>query len=132
RKQVPKARKSGLEETRGGVALLEAVYGVYARNMRDLGTPVFPRELFAHVLAHIDGARAYVVWSGSKPIASGITVAFRQRTENIWASSLREYRAQCPNMLLYWTMIEDAIRLGYRTFDFGRSTPNEGTYQFKK
>ena len=22
--------------------------------------------------------------------------------------------------------------MGYRTFDFGRSTPNEGTYHFKK
>jgi lipid II:glycine glycyltransferase (peptidoglycan interpeptide bridge formation enzyme) len=35
-------------------------------------------------------------------------------------------------MLLYWTMIRDSIERGYKVFDFGRSTPNEGTYNFKK
>jgi hypothetical protein len=28
-------------------------------------------------------------------------------------------------------MITDAIERGYHVFDFGRSTPNEGTFQFK-
>lgn len=132
RNQVRKAQKSGLQAACGGVELVDEFYDVFSRNMRDLGTPVFPRGLFTHVLTRVDGTRAYVVRSGTKPVAAGITVAFRGTTENVWASSLREYRAQCPNMLLYWTMIEDAIRSGYRTFDFGRSTPGEGTYHFKK
>jgi len=132
RNQVRKAQKSGLDAVAGGAELLDEFYDVFARNMRDLGTPVFPRALFAHVLGDVDRTRAYVVRTGTTPIAAGITVTFRDTTENIWASSLREYRAQCPNMLLYWTMIEDAVRSGMRTFDFGRSTPGEGTYHFKK
>jgi FemAB-related protein (PEP-CTERM system-associated) len=132
RNQVRKAQKSGLQAASGGAELLGEFYDVFSRNMRDLGTPVFPRALFEQVLTTVDRTRAYVVRSGDKPIAAGITVGFRGTTENIWASSLREFRAQCPNMLLYWTMIEDAVRAGQRTFDFGRSTPGEGTYHFKK
>jgi len=35
-------------------------------------------------------------------------------------------------MLLYWSMLEYACNRGYRHFDFGRSSPDEGTYRFKK
>ena len=35
-------------------------------------------------------------------------------------------------MLLYWTMLEYACDNGYKTFDFGRSSPGEGTYKFKQ
>lgn len=48
-----------------------------------------------------------------------------------WASSLRRYNPLCPNVLLYWEMLKFAIGQGVVTFDFGRSTPLEGTYQFK-
>ena len=132
RNQVRKAQKSGLTFQSGDGELLDSFYDVFARNMRDLGTPVFPRALFERVLTDVADTRAYIVRSGDTPIAAGITVAYRGTVENIWASSLREYRAQCPNMLLYWTMIEDAVRAGRQTFDFGRSTPGEGTYHFKK
>ncbi len=61
-----------------------------------------------------------------------MTIGYRDAVENPWASSLREHRSLNPNMLLYWLMIRDAIARGYRVFDFGRSTRDEGTYQFKK
>jgi serine/alanine adding enzyme len=34
--------------------------------------------------------------------------------------------------MLYWEAIQFAIRNGFNKFDFGRSTPNEGTYSFKR
>jgi hypothetical protein len=34
-------------------------------------------------------------------------------------------------MLLYWAMLEYGCEKGYKKFDFGRSTPDEGTYNFK-
>ncbi|MEZ5583585.1 MAG: GNAT family N-acetyltransferase [Candidatus Competibacteraceae bacterium] len=49
-----------------------------------------------------------------------------------WASSLRKYNSLSPNMLLYWSVLEFACKKGYRIFDFGRSTPGEGTYRFKE
>jgi hypothetical protein len=35
-------------------------------------------------------------------------------------------------MLLYWSMLDYGCQQGYRQFDFGRSTPGEGTYKFKQ
>ena len=35
-------------------------------------------------------------------------------------------------MLLYWTMLEYACGNGFSYFDFGRSSPGEGTYKFKE
>lgn len=35
-------------------------------------------------------------------------------------------------MLLYWGFLEYASDNGFRYFDFGRSTPGEGTYAFKE
>src|SRR4029450_12220248 len=45
-------------------------------------------------------------------------------------TSLREHRALCPNHLMYWSIIQQAIADGRRVFDFGRSTPNDGTFAF--
>ena len=35
-------------------------------------------------------------------------------------------------MLLYWTVFKFACDRSFKTFDFGRSTPDEGTYRFKE
>jgi FemAB-related protein (PEP-CTERM system-associated) len=132
RNKIRKPAKSGFEAVAGGRELSGEFYTVFARNMRDLGTPVYSRRLFEEVLMTIPESRAYVVRFGGSPVAAGIAIGYRSWVENPWASSLREYRPSNPNMLLYWTMIQDAIARGYRVFDFGRSTPNEGTYHFKK
>jgi len=132
RNQVRKAEKSQLSARAGGAELLDRFYAVFACNMRDLGTPVYSRAFFAAVLAAFpESARVFLVDAGEVTVAGAITLAFRDTVENPWASSLREYRALSPNTLMYWRMIEDAIASGHKTFDFGRSTPNEGTYHFK-
>jgi hypothetical protein len=100
--------------------------------MRDLGTPVFPQELFRQVVARLPGAaRVFVVRRQSQPIAAGIALTWRGTTLVPWASSLREYRSLCANMLLYWSMLQAAIGAGSGVFDFGRSTADGGTQHFK-
>jgi hypothetical protein len=49
-----------------------------------------------------------------------------------WASALRAYSRLAPNMLLYWSFMQEMITRGVRTFDFGRCTPGAGTHQFKR
>lgn len=132
RNQVRKAQKSGLEVRSGAHELVDEFYGVFARNMRDLGTPVYPRTLFRETLdAFADAARVYVIRHGSTCIAGGVVLRFEDTVVNPWASSLREFRPLCANMLLYWSMLEDAVRGGATSFDFGRSSPGGGTHQFK-
>ncbi len=133
RNQVRKAEKSALTTEVGGRALAAEFYHVFCRNMRDLGTPVYTPRLFETVLDTFpERTRIIVVRHEDAPVAAGLTWRFRGRTEVPWASSLREFNAMSPNNLLYWTILKQAIADGSTVMDFGRSTPNEGTFHFKK
>ena len=133
RNQVRKAQKSDLDAVTGGPELLDGFYKVFATNMRDLGTPVYCRDFFEAVLSTFpDRTRLTLIRHGNVAVAGVLTVRYRDTLEVPWASSLRSYRASCPNNLLYWTAIEHAIASGCTTFDFGRSTLGEGTYEFKR
>jgi FemAB-related protein (PEP-CTERM system-associated) len=133
RNQVRKAQKEGLTTVSGGVALVDDFYSVFAHNMRDLGTPVFPRALFVETArAFPRTAQFFVVRQGDRPVAGGVALRFRGTVLVPWASSLREARHLCPNMLLYWSMMEWAVNEGCGVFDFGRSSVGAGTQQFKE
>lgn len=133
RNQIRKAQKSGLSFRTGGVELLDDFYDVFARNMRDLGTPVYGKEFFANVLGSLpETTRIAAVQLEGKVVAAGILSRYKKGMEMPWASSIAEYKTLCPNNLLYWESIRFAIDEGCAFFDFGRSTPNEGTYNFKK
>jgi FemAB-related protein (PEP-CTERM system-associated) len=132
RSQVQRPRKEGMTAIVGGEELLDDFYAVFSSNMRDLGTPVYPKRFFRNILRQFPG-RTWIagVYSGKRAVASGLLAGFKDRLEIPWASSLREFNRSSPNMLLYWSALEFACTQGYRIFDFGRSTPDEGTYRFK-
>jgi FemAB-related protein (PEP-CTERM system-associated) len=133
RNQIRKAEKNGLQSTIGHLELLDAFYGVFARNMRDLGTPVYAKSFFRNILETFpDTTRIFCVSHEGRVIAAGIGSWFGAIFEVPWASSISDYNALCPNNMLYWEAIGFAIRNGFKKFDFGRSTPHEGTYNFKK
>jgi serine/alanine adding enzyme len=133
RNQIRKAEKSGLQSVLGDLELLDDFYAVFARNMRDLGTPVYPRRFFRNILeAFPETTKIFGVYHERKMIAAGIASWFGDTLEMPWASSISDYKALCPNNMLYWQAIKFAIEKGFRKFDFGRSTPHEGTYNFKK
>lgn len=134
RSQIRKPQREGLNTATGGEELLEDFYRVYARNMRDLGSPPHALGWFRAVLrgfAH--RARVTVVsLQDGEPAAAGITMVQGATSFVPWASSLREHNPLSPNMLLYWTMLSQAAESGLKAFEFGRSTPGEGTHNFKK
>lgn len=133
RNQIRKAEKSGLQVVFGGMELLNGFYEVFCRNMRDLGTPVYGKEFFRNVLAQFpQSTRIISVIHNGTVIASGIVSWFRGTVEVPWASSNRDYKVLCPNNILYWKAISFAIEKGFEKFDFGRSTPGEGTFKFKE
>jgi serine/alanine adding enzyme len=133
RNQVRKAQKSGLTVRWGGVELLDDFYEVFVRNMRDLGTPVYDRRLFETVLRTFpDSTEIIGVYLEGSVVAAGLASGYRETLEIPWASSNKDFRTLCPNNILYWEAISHAIEKGFRTFDFGRSTPGEGTFRFKE
>jgi FemAB-related protein (PEP-CTERM system-associated) len=106
---------------------------VFSRNMRDLGTPVYSRALFAEMTARL-GERTDIVTVSvdDTPVAAGMLLHHGLTTEIPSASSLREYNRIGVNMLLYWECLKLAIERGSSRFDFGRSSVDSGTYRFKK
>jgi FemAB-related protein (PEP-CTERM system-associated) len=133
RNQIRKAEKSGVRMTDGGPELLDAFYDVFARNMRDLGTPVYSIAFFRSVLRHLPATtRVFCAWVGDTPIAASIVVGQGDTLEVPWASSIRDFNPLCANVLVYWAMQQFAVARGFARFDFGRSTPLEGTYHFKR
>lgn len=132
---------------------LAAFYTVFSEHMRDLGTPVYPKRLFSEALRQFNlyrmqldspsdtvalgsrqaiRTRVITVWHNRRPIAAGITIGHGSYVEIPWASALRRFNQLSPNMLLYWQVIKTAIEDGYRQFDFGRSSPDSGTFKFKQ
>jgi FemAB-related protein (PEP-CTERM system-associated) len=133
RNQVRKGQKSGLSVSWGGEERLDEFYEVFSRNMRDLGTPVFGRSLFRAVLHQFpDRAEFCVVRAGDQPAAAALLLNGWGITEVPSASSLRQFNPTCANMLMYFHLLERAIARGQLIFDFGRSTPDGSTFQFKK
>ena len=49
-----------------------------------------------------------------------------------WASTLQSANKYDVNMWMYRMILKKAIDLGYKYFDFGRSTRDANTYKFKK
>jgi FemAB-related protein (PEP-CTERM system-associated) len=133
RNQVRKAEEHALSVAWGGSEMLGEFYRVFSRNMRDLGTPVYGRRLFAAILRHFAGeSELCVVRQGERPIASALLVHGHSSTEVPSASSLRSCSATNANMLLYWNLLKRSIDRGQREFDFGRSSEESGTFRFKK
>nr|WP_319393042.1 GNAT family N-acetyltransferase [uncultured Desulfobacter sp.] len=134
RSQVKKAYKNGLSSKLGSLNLLDEFYSVFSENMRDLGSPVHSKRWIKAILkTYGNRAHAAVVYMpDGEPAAAGIILCHPKMVSIPWASSLRRFNRSNPNMMLYWTFLKFASDNGYPTFDFGRSTPDEGTFRFKK
>jgi FemAB-related protein (PEP-CTERM system-associated) len=131
RSQVRRPMKAGVE-VRFGPDQMISFYRVFARHMRDLGTPVMPLGLFARARKEFSQS----MWFGcayldSQAIAGGCGFRWGGRFELVWAAALREFNRVAPNMLLYWRFMERCIEDGASVFDFGRCTPDSGTHKFK-
>ncbi len=137
RKQRAEVRRSlglGLEVGFGrGPDSLEDHYRVYSESVRNLGTPVFPRQLF-EAMARLWGEDADIVTvrSGGKPVAAVLSLYFKGVVHPYWGGGTREARALRANDLLYYALMRHASERGCTRFDFGRSKVGTGAFAFKK
>jgi len=134
RSQIRKAEKNGLTASLGTDAKhLDGFYQVYSRNMRDLGSPAHSFDWFKSVInAFGDQAMIACVYFEEQVVGGGLIIRTKDRVSIPWASTNADFNRLAPNMLLYWTLLEHVNDSGAKMFDFGRSTPGEGTFKFKK
>jgi serine/alanine adding enzyme len=132
RTKVRKSLSFGMTSEIGGIELLDDFYRIFSQNMRDLGTPVYGRNFFAEILrAFPEDTFICVVRHEKNAVAVSLLSGYRDRIEAIWSSSGQEYLSLKPNFYLYWNLLCFAGQRGYQLFDFGRSSVNSGTHEFK-
>ena len=137
RKQRAEVRRSlefGLDTVIGSDAqALDQHYRVYAESVRNLGSPVFPKALFAALL-HFYGDEADIltVSKDTAPVASVLSLYFRGDVLPYYGGGTTAARGLRANDHMYWQLMEHARERGCTGFDFGRSKPGTGAFAFKK
>ncbi len=133
RAQIKRPQRERPEIKTGHKELLNDFYAVYARNMRDLGSPLHSKKFIANILDQFpDNSWLVVLRLKGKPVSAGLLLGYGNTMEIPLASTIRDVNHLSINMLMYWQILQLAIAKGYQKFDFGRSTKNAGTYNFKK
>lgn len=132
RNQVRKAQRAGLTLRWGGDQGGD-LYAIYAKNMGRLGTPVHSPGFVKEVLLNLEGhADVLTVRHEGHPVGAMLVVKHGETWSDPIASCLAEFNSLNPNMLLYWEALRAACDAGAKSFDFGRSHKDSGTYRFKK
>jgi FemAB-related protein (PEP-CTERM system-associated) len=133
RNKIRNAKKNGLRVEWNGLEGIGTFYRIFSTNMRNLGTPVYPRSWFANICSSLPKETRFItVWDGKEAVASGIVTSFRDGVELPWSGSLPEARKRYSTVLMYWSVLVWALNNGYRRVDLGRCTPGGGTHEFKR
>jgi FemAB-related protein (PEP-CTERM system-associated) len=112
---------------------LAAHYACYAASVRNLGTPVFPRALFAAMLdAFPESSDILTVWAGETPLASVLSFYHDGAVMPFWGGGVFAARAARANEVMYYELMLHARARGMARFDFGRSKTGSGPFAFKK
>lgn len=132
RNRIRRAQKHGLSAAVRGIDALDDFYGVFAENMRDLGSPVHSRRFFEEVLREFPTSKLVLVMADSRAVGAGLMLIHAGMISIPWVSSLRSHFDRYPNQLLYWEAMRFGIAEGHRVLDFGRSSVGSGTYEAKR
>ncbi|MGH7278664.1 MAG: FemAB family XrtA/PEP-CTERM system-associated protein [Candidatus Rokuibacteriota bacterium] len=135
RKQRRMVRQGGKHALRALVGRnhLDAVYDIYARSLRNLGSPVFPRRLFHAVHDEFDkDCQILTVWHDERVVGGVVSLFFEDQVLPYYGAHLREPYVHGIADFMYWELMCHAARQGYRVFDFGRSREGTGSYDFKR
>lgn len=134
RKQRAVVRK-GIERGLSATAdrNVDVLHAIYARSVRNLGTPVFARRYF-RVLAETfgDAMDVVTVRDGATPVASVLNFYWRDEVVPYYGGGTEAARACQGNDFMYWEVMRRAAARGCRLFDFGRSKEGTGAFAFKK
>ncbi|HEU4726011.1 MAG TPA: FemAB family XrtA/PEP-CTERM system-associated protein, partial [Candidatus Eisenbacteria bacterium] len=133
RRSIRIALKNGLTSEVGRDELLDPFFDLYSQSVRNLGTPVFPRALFANLMdAFGADARILVVRREGRPVSAVLTFFFRDEVLPYYGGAKREEFQYAVNDFMYWSLLGYGMEQGYKIFDFGRSKKGSGSYDFKR
>ncbi|ARO86480.1 peptidoglycan bridge formation protein FemAB [Nitrosospira lacus] len=131
RAMVRKGIKAGLESTLDENT--ERFFLAYSASVHRLGTPVFSRRYF-RLLKEIfaEDCELMVILKGGRTVSGVMSFYFRDEVLPYYGGGTSEAREVAGNDFMYWELMRRACERGIKTFDFGRSKRNTGSYDFKK
>jgi FemAB-related protein (PEP-CTERM system-associated) len=133
RSQVKRTDRENPSVRIGDIELIGDFYEIFAENMRDLGTPVYPKRFFEALVRRFPQfCRVLIVYSNNRAAAGAFLIIADGRAEIPWASCRAKAKPLGFNMKLYWEVLRHVVDSKCTDFDFGRSTVDAGTYRFKK
>jgi len=108
-------------------------YALYARNMRDLGTPPQSRRFFDNILLEFPGSSTILmVKLDDVVIYSALLLFHRDTVIDFMSSTIEEYRKYYPTDFGIWNAIKYACEKGFKYLDFGRSIKDSSNHEFKR
>lgn len=134
RKQRAEIRKAQGIELRSEFSRdIEPFYSVYATSMRNLGSPMFARRYYQTLIElFADHSDLLTVYQGDQPLASVLNFYFKDQVLPFYGGGYPAARPTNAFPFMYWELMRESQRRGYRLFDFGRSREGSGAYSFKK
>lgn len=133
RTMIRKGIKNGLNGERGREEMLDDFYDVYALSLRNLGTPVFPKKLFAGFLREFpNDSDILLIRQNGRVAGAVLSFYFRGYVMPYYAGAYAEFYRAGINNLMYWELMRSAAARGYLNFDFGRSKLGTGAFEFKR
>jgi FemAB-related protein (PEP-CTERM system-associated) len=133
RRMIRQGPRHGLSAELGRGELLDDFYEVYAASVRRLGTPVFPKKLFAEFLRIFPNECDILIVRQAGRVAGGVmNFYFRDVVLPYFGGAYPRFYRTGINNFMYWELMRSAAARGYRTFDFGRSKRGTGSYEFKR
>jgi FemAB-related protein (PEP-CTERM system-associated) len=134
RAEIRKGLENGLTvEIGSSRRMLEIHYRLYAENVHRLGTPVFPKAIFAQILAAFGGdCDILMVSKDGVPQVTVLSVYHRGSCLPYWHGATWDARGLRSNEVAYFSLMRHARLRGCTTFDFGRSKVGTGPALWKK
>lgn len=129
RNVVRKGIKSGLIAR---ADTIDNFYRAYAESVRNLGTPVFPKNLFAAIHAEFPADTEFLsACLDEQLVASAMLFYWRDEVCPYYWGGTALARSVAGNDFLCWQVLCRAAARGCTTFDFGRSKIGTGSRQWK-
>lgn len=113
---------------------VDRFFDLYADNVHRHGTPALPKRYF-NALATVFGPDCEVLTVTSpegRPLSSVMSFYFRDEVLPYYAGDEQSARELAANDFKYWELMRRSCVRGLKTFDFGRSKQDTGSYAFKR
>ena len=115
---------------------LPEFYRVYAKRMKQLGSPAPAFDFFANFFRCLPEATTLltVLERETGRVIGGMLLIADNGNSTLYypyGANLVEYNHQYLNNFMYWEAVRFGIRQGLKRLDLGRSPVDSGTYHFK-